>query len=305
MSSTPASPDGIDWSLYRSFLAVMRQGSLSAAARSLGLTQPSLGRHIDALEQALGVGLFIRAQHGLSPTPLATELLAAAEAMETASRQAARIASGSAAEEGGTVRLTVSQIMGGEVLPQILTDYRRMQPRVTIELVLNNKSEDLLRREADLAVRMVRPTQQTLIAKRLGRVDIGLYAHASYAKAHGLPRSVLELTRHTVIGPDQDPTALALARQRGLELPRELFALRSDNDLAQLAAVRAGFGIGGCQVGIARRDSALVPVLPEELTFSLDMWLVMHSGLRSNKRVMGLFKYLNTRLSEYARLSQR
>lgn len=294
----------IDWRLYRSFLAVMRHGSLSGAARQLGMTQPSLGRHMDALEQALGVALFTRMQHGLIPTPLAAELLSSAEAMESAVMQASRVASGGAQEEGGTVRLTVSQMMGGEVLPALLADYRRQHPRVTIELVLSNKSEDLLRREADIAVRMVKPTQQSLIAKRLGRVDIGMYAHRDYVKQFGMPRNLMEMAQHSIIGPDQDTTVAMLLQQRGLELSRNMFALRTDNDLAQMAALRAGFGLGGCQIGIAKRDPALLPVLPEQLTFSLDMWLLTHDSLRTNKRVMALFRFLTEKLTAYAKQSQ-
>lgn len=295
----------IDWRLYRSFLAVMRHGSLSGAARQLGMTQPSIGRHMDALEQALGVALFTRMQHGLIPTPLATELLASAEAMEAAARQATRVASGGAQEEGGTVRLTVSQMMGGEVMPALLADYRRQHPRVNIELVLTNKSDDLLRREADIAVRMVKPTQQSLIAKRLGRVDIGMYAHRSYVKQFGMPRNLMEMSQHALIGPDQDTTVAMLLKQRGLVMHRDMFALKTDNDLAQMAALRAGFGLGGCQVGIAKRDPELLPVLPESLTFSLDMWLLTHDSFRSNKRVMSLFRFLTEKLTAYAKQSQR
>ncbi len=295
----------IDWSLYRSFLAVMRHGSLSGAARQLGMTQPSIGRHMDALEQTLGVALFTRMQHGLIPTPLATELLSSAEAMEAAARQAARVASGGAQEEGGTVRLTVSQMMGGEVMPALLADYRRQHPRVNIELVLTNKSDDLLRREADIAVRMVKPTQQSLIAKRLGRVDIGMYAHRSYVKQFGMPRNLMEMSQHALIGPDQDTTVAMLLKQRGLVMHRDMFALKTDNDLAQMAALRAGFGLGGCQVGVAKRDPDLLPVLPESLTFSLDMWLLTHDSFRSNKRVMSLFRFLTDKLTAYAKQSQR
>lgn len=298
-------PEDIDWNLYRSFLAVLRQGSLSGAARQLGTTQPSVGRHIDALERALGQALFTRSQLGLHPTAAAVALRDAAQAMESAAHQALRTARGGAQDEGGVVRLTASQIMGGEVLPALLADYRREHPRVAVELVLNNEQDDLLRREADVAVRMVRPTQKNLIAKRLGRVDVGLFAHQRYVQAHGLPRSVPELARHTLIGPDRDPSTAALLQRHGWVLERDWLALRTDSDLAQIAALRAGLGIGGCHLGIARRDPDLLPVLAQELTFSLDMWLVTHSGLRANRVVMGLFRFLNERLGEYARLSQR
>jgi molybdate transport repressor ModE-like protein len=295
----------IDWSLYRSFLAVMREGSLSGAARVLGMTQPSMGRHIDALEQALGTTLFTRAQGGLSPTPIARELLESVEAMAAAVQQAARVASGGEKEERGTVRITASQIIGGEVLPALLAQYREQHPHISIELVLNNKTDDLLKREADIAVRMIKPTQQALLAKRLGRVDIGMYAHQRYAKAHGLPKTMAELRQHALIGADQDPTIAALARQIGLPVSRDDFCFRTDSDLAQIAALRTGLGIAGCQMGVARRDPALLPVLPDVMVFSLEMWLVTHSGLRSNKRVMGLYRFLAEALSQYALSSLR
>jgi DNA-binding transcriptional LysR family regulator len=225
--------------------------------------------------------------------------------MAAAVQQAARVASGTKEEERGTVRITASQIMGGEVLPALLTQYREQHPQVTIELVLTNKSEDLLKREADIAVRMIRPTQQALLAKRLGRVDIGMYAHQAYVKQHGLPKSLLDLRHHALIGSDRDPTIAALAKQIGLPVSRDDFAFRTDSDLAQLAALRAGMGIGGCQMGVARREPALVPVLPEVMVFSLDMWLVTHSGLKSNQRVMGLFRFLSEALSRYAQSSLR
>jgi DNA-binding transcriptional LysR family regulator len=289
-----------DWTLYRSFLAALQEGSLSAAARSLGLSQPSIGRHIDALEKTLGASLFSRSPEGLRPTALALQLQGPAEAMAAAVAQAARIASGAGQASRGTVRLTVSQIMGGEVLPVLLASYREQHPGVSIELVLSNANDDLLRGDADIAVRMVRPTQQALLTKRLGRVDIGLYAHRRYAKAHGLPASLLELAGHTLIGADRDPTIARLAAQSGFQVAREDFAFRTDSDLAQLAALRAGIGIGGCQVGIARRDPELLPVLPDAIRFSLDMWLVMHRDLQREAHVMSLFRFLSEALADYA-----
>lgn len=294
-----------DWNLYQSFLAVLHEGSLSAAARALGMTQPSVGRHIAALEAALKVTLFTRGPDGLKPTATALEMQASAQAMASAAQHAVRVASGNQHEERGTVRITASQMMGGEVLPEILARYQALHPLLTIELVLNNKMDDLLQREADIAVRMERPTQQALIAKRLGRVDIGLYAHQRYVQARGLPRTMNELAQHAMIGPDQDTFVTRLAAQHGIPISREMFSFRCDNDLALLAALRAGMGIGGSQIGIARRDPALMPVLADQLTFSLDMWLLTHGDLRSNKRVMTLYRFLTQELSAYALSSQR
>ena len=292
----------IDWALYRSFLAVLREGSLSAAARSLGMTQPSIGRHIDTLEATLGIALFTRAQDGLRPTRIAFELRGPAEAMAAAAQQVLRIASGTAEDERGTVRITASNFVGAEVLPAILTQYRQSNPYVDIELMLSNRNADLLKREADIAVRMMRPTQQALIAKHIGKTYIGLFAHRRYIEAHGLPKNIAELQQHAAIGYDQDPDALRtmrMAKQWEQVIRREDFSFRCDNEWAQLSALRAGYGIGGCQVGIARRDPDLIPILPHELLFELDMWLVTHDGLRRNARVMSLFDFLAGELKDY------
>jgi DNA-binding transcriptional LysR family regulator len=300
MTSEPA-----DWNLYRSFLAVLQEGSLSAAARALGSTQPSMGRHIAALEAQLGAPLFVRAPDGLKPTALAQALEAPAQAMASAVRHAHRLASGVQAGQGVTLRLTASHIMGAEVLPDILARFQATHPDVTLELVLNNRSEDLLQHEADIAVRMTRPTQQALVSKRLGRIAIGLFAHKRYVQAHGLPHDLPGLAAHTLIGPDEDPFALRLGEQIGVPLRREMFQFRCDSDLAQIAALRAGMGIGGCHLGIARRHPDLLPVLADALTFHLDMWLLMHEDLRRSRPAMALYRFLARELQVYVLGSQR
>jgi len=297
-----ASPD---WNHYRSFLAVMQAGSLSAAARELGMTQPSIGRHIDALEAALGRPLFTRSPEGLKPTAHAEQLLAPAQAMASAALLAARLANGQEAQSRSTVRISASQIIGGEVLPEMLARFQAQHPWVSLELVLNNRQDDLLKREADIAVRMVRPTQKALMAKKLGRVDIGMYAHQRYIRRKGMPHSLMDMAEHTLIGADTDPTGIKLAQQVGLQIKRTDFHFRSDSDLAQLAALRAGLGIGGCQIGIAQRDPELTPIQPDILTFSLDMWLITHGDLRRDPNVMALFRHLATHLAAYALTSQR
>jgi DNA-binding transcriptional LysR family regulator len=288
------------WELYRSFLAVIQEGSLSAAARRLGLTQPTVGRHVESLAQALGAALFTRSPAGLQPTPAALDLVPHAETMAAAAAALLRAASGEAREERGTVRLTASEIMGAEVLPPMLARFRARHPGIVLELVLTNRNEDLLRREADLALRMMRPRQAALVARRIGRVGIGLYAHRRYAEAQGLPRSVEDLTQHAVIGFDRDDTAWRSLGEPALSVARAQFAFRSDSDLAQLAALRAGLGIGGIQHPIARRERDLVPVLPRAIRFGLEMWLALHEDLRSSRRVRLLFDHLAEELGHYA-----
>ncbi|HSZ10749.1 MAG TPA: LysR substrate-binding domain-containing protein [Rhizomicrobium sp.] len=291
----------IAWDHYRSFLAVIREGSLSAAARALALTQPTLGRHIDELEKSLRASLFARSPHGLAPTAAALDLVPHAEAMASAAAALERAASGEAAELKGAVRITASEIIGAEVLPPILAQFRELHPQIVIELVLSNRNQDLLRRDADIAIRMVRPTQNALIAKRLGRVKIGLYVHRAYVERHGLPDSIASLTGHAIIGFDRDDSSFRALGAIGLPVVRDIYAFRTDSDHAQLAALRAGLGIGGAQVGIAAREPDLISVLPREIGFSLEMWLAMHESLRANRRVRLLFDYLADALAEYAR----
>ena len=288
----------IDWDLCRSFLAVVREGSLSGAGRALGLTQPTIGRHIEILESELGVALFTRWQHGLNPTELALDLVPHVEAMEMASAALVRTASGKADETRGTVRLTASDVVGAEVLPPILATFRDRNPGIVIELVLSNRTEDLLQREADIAVRMVRPEQTGLVARRIGQVPISLYAHRRYASRYGIPQGLEELARHALIGYDTVALPPAL-KIKGAAITREMFSLRSDSDLAQLAALRAGYGIGGCQDPLARTNVDLVPVMQDTIRFELPMWLVMHEDLRSSRRVRMLYDHLAESLLAY------
>jgi DNA-binding transcriptional LysR family regulator len=287
------------WELYRSFLAVVREGSLSGAARRLVMTQPTLGRHVAQLEAALGIALFTRSPGGLAPTDAALALLPHAEAMEASAAAVVRAVSGAAGDEGGTVRITASEIVGAEVLPPILAPFRERHPAITLELALTNRTEDLLRRDADLAVRMARPKQEALLARRIGRVPLGLYAHRRYLARFGTPAAIDELRRHHLIGFDRDPRSLQSLNEPRFALDRALFSFRADNDLAQLAALRAGLGIGGCQRPIAARDKALVPVLPKAIAFSLDMWLVVHEDLRASRPVRLIFDYLAEGLGRY------
>ena len=286
------------WELYRSFLAVIREGSLSAAARSLGTTQPSLGRHIRRLESDLGVVLFTRSPQGLIPTDLGNELATHAQAMHATSAALRRAASGSNSEVRGVVRVTCSEVIGAEVLPPMLVDLRQRHPGIVIELSLSNRSEDLLRKDADVAVRMVRPVQGALVARHVGAIPLGLYAHRRYLKANGTPRVPDDLHHHATIGYDHDMPALRAIRDK-LPFGREDFSLRTDSDLAQLAAIRAGYGIGGCQCALAERDKNLRRVLPHAFAPSLDTWLVMHEDLKASRRTRIVFDHLAAALVGY------
>jgi DNA-binding transcriptional LysR family regulator len=287
-----------DWDLFQSLHAVLKAGSLSAAARLRGLTQPTLGRHIEALEQQLGAPLFLRSARGLQPTEAAMGLRPHLEEMAAAAAATVREASGAALGEAGVVRVTTSEVMGVEVLPAIIAEFRLRQPGIDVELVLSNDIQDLSRRDADVAVRMGRPSQGALVARRVGAVGLGFYATAAYLARCGTPGSVDELLTHAVIGYDQRPPPMPAGLDLGRPITRDLFAFRSDSDAAQLAALRAGFGIGACQHQIGRR-SGLVEVLPGVLSIELETWVVMHENLRANRRVRLMFDCLVDGLGAY------
>ena len=289
------------WDALRTFGAVMREASLSGAARCLALSQPTVGRHIDALEQALGLSLFTRSPQGLTPTPDALALAPHIEAMAGAAAALERAASGEAAADRGVVRVTASEVVGCEVLPALFASFRAAYPNVAIELALTNRNEDLARRDADIAVRMIRPTQSALVARRIGRSPIGLYAHRDYLARCGAPRTIADLAGHCVIGFDRDDRSFRAAGAGLAPFSREMFGFRCDSDLAQLSALRAGVGIGGCQAAIARREAALVPVLPGALRYALEVWLVMHEDAKATRRVRLAFDHLARGLADYLR----
>ncbi|WP_025370789.1 LysR family transcriptional regulator [Advenella mimigardefordensis] len=290
----------IGWEHYRTLLAVLREGSLSGAARALGMTQPTVGRHVSLLEAAFGQKLFTRTQAGLQPTEAALSLQGYAQTMHDTAAALEREASGHGHHIQGVVRISASEIIGVEVLPEALVQLRQTYPLLKIELVPTNRLQDLLQREVDIALRMTPPRQQALVARRVGAIEIGLFARADYLARHGTPVTPEELSRHVLIGFDQDTPFLRAARTQFPFWRREVFALRSDSDLAQLAMVRAGAGIGVCQTALARRDSALVRVLPDIFAFPLETWVTMHGDLRGSRRCKVVFDALVAFLEAYA-----
>jgi len=291
------------WDLFETFLAVFHGGSLSAAARELRTAQPTVRRRIEALEHSLGLTLFTRSPAGLVPTDAAQKVLSYAEAMAALAEAGVRALSAPDNATAGTVRITCSEIVGAEVLPMLLAPLLAGHPALEIELVATNAVEDMLRRDADIAVRMTRPTQSGLVARRVGTIAIGLFASEAYLASRGVPLSVQDLASHMLIGRDRDDTLdralLEIAPGAWLG-----FGFRSDSDLAQLAAVRAGIGIGVCQIALAAGPGRLQRVLPE-IEFNLDAWLVMHEDLRATARVRLVFDHLAEALAGYAAAAAR
>ncbi|QBR02618.1 LysR family transcriptional regulator [Paraburkholderia pallida] len=288
-----------NWEWYRSFLQVLETGSLSAAGRALGLTQPTVGRHIESLEAALGLKLFTRSFDGFSPTDAANELRPYAVGLAATTAALRRVASGHGTGVRGTVRVTASEVIGVEVLPPILAALRNEQPELSIELVLSNKVEDLLLREADIAVRMFRPVQEALVAQRVGAIEVGLHAHERYLAQQGVPKSMSELSRHTIIGFDKETAFIRSVQGKVKDFSRSRFAFRADSDLAQLGAIRAGFGVGACQAPLAAKDPRLVRILASEFSFTMDTWVAMHEDLRGSARCAVTFAALASGLKAY------
>lgn len=293
------SPQDVGWELYRSYLAVLTEGSLSGAARALGVTQPTIGRHISALEAALGLVLFTRSQQGLLPTDAALALRSYAQAMGHAAAALVRAADAQGDGVRGTVRVSASEAIGLEVLPPILARLQEAHPALTVELVLSNRVHDLLQREADIAIRMTEPRQDALVARRVGAVELGLYAHPDYLAHHGTPATLAELAEHRLVGFDEETAFVRSAQKSFPAWRRERFAVRSDSDVAQLAFMRAGGGIGICQEGLALRAPVLVRVLPRQFRWDLETWVVMHEDLRHSPRCRATFDALWAGLRQY------
>jgi DNA-binding transcriptional LysR family regulator len=289
---------GIDWERQRAFLAVISEGSLSAAARRIGVAQPTVRRRIEELEAEIGTPLFTRSPSGLLPTVQALALAEHVRAMALAAEAFVRSASAEAQQIAGRVRISASDVVAVEVLPPILATLSRQHPGLVIELSPSNRNEDVLRREADVAVRMVPPQQEALIAQRIGAIPLGFHATSAYLAARGTPRTLDEARAHVLIGVEHDTPVLRALQARGLPIARDDFAFRSDNDLAQLAAIRAGIGIGVCQVPLAARDG-LVRVLPDALAFDIETWVVCHEDLRGVARVRAVFDALVAGLRDY------
>lgn len=284
-----------DWSLMPSFLAVIDAGSLLGAARQLQQAQPTIGRHIDALESQLGVSLFERTGRGLVPTERALAIAGFARGMQAQADDLSRSLSLAATQTAGTVRITASQTVAAYALPPLLAELRAVAPEIQVELVTSNEVKNLLRREADIAIRMVRPEQSGLIARKLGEVPIGVFAHKRYLKKRGTPEQALDLLRHDLIGFDQDDSMLRGFRSFGVEIDKTAFALRSDDHIVHWQAVREGLGIGFVATYVAAHDRNVVRMLPAMPLPPLPVWLTSHREIHGNPRIRRVFDFLAER----------
>jgi DNA-binding transcriptional LysR family regulator len=292
----------LDWTLLQSFVSVAEHGSLSAASKSKGASQPTMSRHISALEAALGVMLFDRTGDGLVLTPTGLALLDEAREMSAAAGRLVLAATGRAEAIDGTIRVTASEVVSAYMLPPILARLGVIEPGIQIELVSSDRTENLLEREADIALRMFRPAQAELVARKVGDVAFGIFASKDYVARAGAPQSISDLRAHRFIGHDRNMQSIEGFRGAGLNIDRSFFAFRTDDAIVQWRMVLAGFGIGFTLRDIGLAEDTVVQLLPQVAMPRPPLWLTAHAELKTSRRVRRVYDFLADALeTEYGR----
>jgi DNA-binding transcriptional LysR family regulator len=284
--------DRFDWALVKSFLAVLDAGSLMGAARRLNAQQPTLSRHVAELESQLGAPLFERTGRGVTPTAAALAIADAARQMEAGALALSRGLATARSAESGTVRISTSSVAATWLLPPVIASLQEAEPTIAIELVATNQLTNLLRREADIAVRMVRPVQHSLVARKLGEVPIVAAAHRSYLQRAGTPSQPRELARHRLIGYDRDDTIERGMARMGLPLEHARFSVRTDDQVAYGRLVASGAGIGFVARYNIRHWPGVTALLPMLEIPPLPCWLAVHREIRSNRLVRRVYDFL-------------
>ena len=289
----------LNWEDVKAVLAVIEHGTLSGAALSLQVSQPTLGRHISSIEDVLGQALFVRGRLGAVPTDFALQLMPAMTAMEEASKNLSLLAGQGAKDIKGPVRITASEIVATYVLPQfvgrILDDF----PDVEFEIVATNSNSNLLQREADIAVRVAEPDQLDLISKKLGNIRLGLFAHQTYLNRSAPIGSFEDLQNHVIMGYDKSDLMLKALRNLGIPAERSMFRLRADDQALHVEYLRQGAGIVATQTKIALAMEGVSQVLPEFEIPSLPVYLLTHRQLRNAAPVRAVYDALSGYMSTY------
>ncbi|MEM8978380.1 MAG: LysR family transcriptional regulator [Pseudomonadota bacterium] len=275
----------LDWSLIQAFLSVAEEGSLSAAARREGVSQPTLGRQIKALESALDLEVVQRVAKGLELTPAGASILPAARAMRDAMQSLTLTAATHSNALEGSVRISASEMTAQYILPKIVADIREAEPSISIEIHANNGYDNLLFHEADIAVRMGETTQLDVIARKLGGLELGLFASQSYIQRKGMPQDLTEMMSLDFIGLDKGTALVEGFRERGMDVTREWFKTRTDDNTTYFNLLCSGAGLGIVQARLARSRGDLVEIpLPLDLPV-LPVWLAAHQGMRHTPRI--------------------
>jgi DNA-binding transcriptional LysR family regulator len=291
--------NALDWTLLQSFSAVVETGSLSGAARNLGQSQPTIGRHVKQLESALGVDLFTRAPRGLVPTAAGLEIADMTRDMQSAATRLRLIADGKAGNLSGTVRITASVVTSHFILPRIVADLRQAMPEIQIDLVPSDTTENLIFREADIAVRMYRPSQLDVITKHICDQPMAVYAAKSYLDRMGRPETLEDAARLDFVGFDKSDLIIRVMTNLGLEASRDFFAVRCDQQAVHWELVRAGCGLGGAQTIIGDADPTMERILEGQMQLqALPIWLTAPQALHSNARIRAVWDYLSAALAQ-------
>ena len=281
-----------DWNRARAFLVTAEEGSLSAAARALGMAQPTLGRQVSALEAELGVVLFERVGRGLTLTPSGLELVEHVRAMGDAANRVSLTASGQSQSIEGTVSITATEITSAYLLPPIVARLREREPGIAIEVVASNSIRDLRRREADIAIRSVRPTDPDLVAKRLNDVVVRLYASDAYLARVGALDGPEDMAKATFIGFHDNERYMEALNERGMNLTAKNFAVTSASHLVHWELVKHGMGIGVMIEEVGDAEPQVRRATPWFDPFVIDVWLVAHRELNTSRRVRLVFDWL-------------
>jgi DNA-binding transcriptional LysR family regulator len=282
----------LDWNQLKAFLETAETGSLSAAARKLGLTQPTLSRQVAAIEQRMGVTLFERVGKAMALTPTGLDLLEHARAMGAAADALGLAATGRSQAIEGVVSVSATDMVAAHLLPPLVQHLREQEPGIVIEVISSNALSDLLRREADIAIRHVKPEQPDLIARLIREASAHFYASEDWVKVHGHPRNAKAAAALPFVGSDRSGRYLAYLQAHGLPLTEANFSCYSDHSVAHWALVRQGMGIGAMMEEIARDTPGVVRVLDDVPPVHFPIWLVSHRELRTSRRIRVVFEAL-------------
>ena len=286
-----------DWNRARAFLVTAEEGSLSAAARALGMAQPTLGRQVDALEKELGVILFERVGRGLTLTPGGLELLDHVRAMGEAASRMSLTSAGQSQSVEGKVVIAASEIYAAFLLPPILAKLRKAQPGIEIEIVVSTKASDLLRREADIAIRNFRPSEPDLVARKIRDVPARLYAAPAYLESLNNPQLPYDLRKADFISIDGSGMFLKGLNAMGFNLTERNFPIVTENYLVMWELVKHGLGIGILDGLIGDAEPKVTRVLPDLAPLMFPIWLVAHRELNTSRRIRLVFDLLAKELA--------
>lgn len=289
-----------DWNLIKSFVAVAETGSLSAAARRLEASQPTLGRHIGELEQALCVTLFRRGRRGYELTEAGSTLYERGRVVSEQANAFSLLALGAVEAIEGTVRIAASEVVAAFVLPGMTARLGVEEPGIEVEIVASNQVENLLRRDADIAIRMVRPAQNELVARKVADIPLCLCAAKSYLDRRGRPEKPADLADHALVGFDRSDEIIRAFTAFGIPVGRSHFRFRTDNQIVLWQAVRTGNGVGIGQQPLAQRDPQLERLLRDVPLPNLPVWLAMHRDVRTSMRIRRVADFLHEELKRYA-----